>query len=68
VYEVPLLFESGAHRRVDTIIVVTANRAAQITAQTPWHGENGSRRIEPERWLKGVARMSCWTAPETKLW
>lgn len=30
VYEVPLLFESGAHQRVDTIIVVTADRETQI--------------------------------------
>lgn len=30
VYEVPLLFESGAHRRVDKIIVVTADRETQI--------------------------------------
>ena len=30
VYEVPLLFESGAHKRVDTIIVVTADRETQI--------------------------------------
>lgn len=31
VYEVPLLFESGAHKRVDKIIVVTADRETQIT-------------------------------------
>jgi len=30
VYEVPLLFESGADRRVDKIIVVTADRETQI--------------------------------------
>ena len=30
VYEVPLLFESGAHKRVDKIIVVTADRETQI--------------------------------------
>ncbi len=29
-YEVPLLFESGAHKRVDKIIVVTADRETQI--------------------------------------
>src|SRR5689334_10951163 len=29
VYEVPLLFESGAHTRVDKIIVVTADRETQ---------------------------------------
>jgi dephospho-CoA kinase len=30
VYEVPLLFESGAHKRVDKIIVVGADRDTQI--------------------------------------
>jgi dephospho-CoA kinase len=30
VYEVPLLFESGAHKRVDKVIVVTADRETQI--------------------------------------
>ena len=30
VYEVPLLFESGAYKRVDTIVVVTADRGTQI--------------------------------------
>lgn len=30
VYEVPLLFESGAHTRVDKIIVVTADRETQV--------------------------------------
>jgi dephospho-CoA kinase len=29
-YEVPLLFESGAHKRVDKVIVVTADRETQI--------------------------------------
>ncbi|HET8721942.1 MAG TPA: dephospho-CoA kinase [Nitrospira sp.] len=30
VYEVPLLFESGAYKRVDKIIVVTADRDTQV--------------------------------------
>lgn len=30
VYEVPLLFESGAHKRVDKVLVVTADRETQI--------------------------------------
>ena len=31
IYEAPLLIEAGAHRRMDHIIVVTADRATQIT-------------------------------------
>lgn len=31
IYEVPLLFEAGVHRRVDKIIVVAADRETQIT-------------------------------------
>jgi dephospho-CoA kinase len=30
IYEVPLLFEAGVHRRVDKIIVVTADRETQV--------------------------------------
>ncbi len=34
IYEVPLLFEAGVDRRVDTIVVVTADRETQIVRLT----------------------------------
>ena len=48
-YEVPLLFESGAHTRVDKIIVVTADRDTQV-ARLEWR--NGLTRTEALRRIK----------------
>jgi dephospho-CoA kinase len=49
VYEVPLLFESGAHQRVDTVIVVTADRETQIARLKH---RNGMTRTEALRRIK----------------
>jgi dephospho-CoA kinase len=49
VYEVPLLFESGAHTRVDKIIVVTADRQTQIARLKR---RNGMTRAEALRRIK----------------
>jgi len=49
VYEVPLLFESGAHQRVDTIVVVTADRETQIARLKH---RNGMTRTEALRRIK----------------
>jgi dephospho-CoA kinase len=46
IYEVPLLFEAGVHKRVDQIIVVTANRETQITRLKK---RNGLSRAEALR-------------------
>ena len=49
VYEVPLLFESGAHKRVDKIIVVTADRGTQIARLKRRNGlsrQEALRRID----------------------
>jgi dephospho-CoA kinase len=48
-YEVPLLFESGAHERVDKIIVVTADRKTQIARVKR---RNGFTRAEALRRIK----------------
>ena len=49
VYEVPLLFESGVHQRVDTIVVVTADRETQIARLKH---RNGMTRTEALRRIK----------------
>ena len=49
VYEVPLLFESGAHTRVDKILVVTADRETQIARL---RRRNGMTRTEALRRIK----------------
>ena len=46
VYDVPLLFEAGVDKRVDKIVVVTADRATQITRLTR---RNGFTRAEALR-------------------
>ena len=49
VYEVPLLFESGAYRRVDKIIVVTTDRKTQIARLKK---RNGLTRAEAIRRIR----------------
>ena len=49
IYEVPLLFEAGVDKRVDTTIVVTANRETQITRLKK---RNGLTRAEAIRRIR----------------
>jgi dephospho-CoA kinase len=49
IYEVPLLFEAGVHKRVDKIIVVTANRNTQIARLKK---RNGLSRAEALRRIR----------------
>ena len=49
VYEVPLLFESGAHKRVDKTIVVTADRDTQVARLKQ---RNGMSKTEALRRIK----------------
>jgi dephospho-CoA kinase len=49
IYDVPLLFEVGIDKRVDTIIVVTADRTTQIARL---RNRNGLTRIEALRRIK----------------
>lgn len=55
VYEVPLLFESGAHQRVDTIIVVTADRETQIARLKH---RDGMTRTEALRRIKNQMKLA----------
>ena len=55
VYEVPLLFESGAHKRVDKIVVVTADRETQIARLKR---RNGLTRTEALRRIKHQMPLS----------
>jgi dephospho-CoA kinase len=55
VYEVPLLFESGAHKRVDKIIVVTADRETQIARLKQ---RNGLTRRDALRRIKNQMPLS----------
>lgn len=55
VYEVPLLFESGAHQRVDTIIVVTADRETQIARLKH---RDGMTRTEALRRIKNQMALA----------
>jgi dephospho-CoA kinase len=61
VYEVPLLFESGAHRRVDKIVVVTADRETQIARLKRRNGltrAEALRRIKNQMPLAGKVRRA----------
>jgi dephospho-CoA kinase len=61
VYEVPLLFEAGADKRVDTILVVTAGRETQITRLKKRNGLSRAealRRITSQMPLNKKARLA----------
>lgn len=55
IYEVPLLFEAGVDKRVDQIIVVTANRETQISRLKK---RNGLSRMEAIRRIRNQMSLS----------
>lgn len=74
VYEVPLLFEAGVDKRVDTIIVVTADRDTQIARlrqRTGLSRPEALRRIRSQMPLAKKAKMAdivlLGTTPRAKL-
>jgi dephospho-CoA kinase len=74
VYEVPLLFEAGVNKRVDRIIVVTADRNTQIARlrqRTGLSRTEALRRIRSQMSLTKKATMADivlnGTTPRTKL-
>ena len=61
IYEVPLLFEAGVDKRVDTIIVVTADRNTQIARLTKRNGLSRAeaiRRIQAQMSLSKKVRLA----------
>ena len=74
VYEVPLLFEAGVDKRVDTIIVVTADRDTQIARlrqRTGLSRPEALRRIRSQMSLAKKAKMAdivlLGTTPRARL-
>jgi dephospho-CoA kinase len=59
VYDVPLLFEAGVDKRVDRIVVVTADRATQLTRLTK---RNGFTRAEALRRFRAQMPLAQKTA------
>ncbi len=55
VYEVPLLFEAGVDKRVDAIIVVTADRDTQIARL---RRRTGLSRPEALRWIRSQMSLA----------
>lgn len=55
IYDVPLLFEAGIDKRVDKIIVVTADRSTQITRLK---NRNGLTRAEALRRIRSQMPLS----------
>ena len=61
IYEVPLLFEVGANKRVDKVLVVTADRSTQIARLKKRNGftrTEALRRIENQMPLAQKARLA----------
>ena len=61
IYEVPLLFEVGADKRVDKVLVVTADRATQIARLKKRNGftrTEALRRIKHQMPLTQKARLA----------
>lgn len=74
VYEVPLLFEAGVDRRVDRIVVVTADRETQIVRLKTRNGftrAEALRRIRSQMPIKQKAAAAGYlldgTAPRPRL-
>lgn len=74
IYEVPLLFEAGVDKRVDTIIVVTADRDTQIIRVRQRTGLSRSealRRIRSQMSLARKVKMADFvllgTTPRARL-
>ena len=55
IYDVPLLFEAGVDKRVDKIVVVTADRETQIARLSK---RNGLSRSEALRWIRSQMPMN----------
>ena len=61
IYEVPLLFEAGVDKRVDKIIVVTADRETQVTRLKKRNGHTRAeaiRRIQAQMPLSKKVRLA----------
>jgi dephospho-CoA kinase len=74
IYEVPLLFEASVHKRVDMIVVVTADRDTQIARLRRRNGLSRSealRRIRSQMSLTKKAKMAdivlVGTTPRARL-
>jgi dephospho-CoA kinase len=74
IYDVPLLFEAGIDKRVDKIIVVTADRATQIVRLTKRNGftrAEALRRIHSQMPIKQKAAAADYliegTLPRPRL-
>ncbi|MBH0203552.1 MAG: dephospho-CoA kinase [Nitrospira sp.] len=68
-YDVPLLFEAGIDARVDTIIVVTADRETQIARLGKRNGLSRSealRRIRSQMPMKRKCRLADFLLDGTK--
>lgn len=73
-YEVPLLFEAGVDRRVDLVVVVTADRRTQIArlkARNGFSRAEALRRIRSQMPIKQKAAAADYvldgTTPRTRL-
>lgn len=69
IYDVPLLFEVGIDKRVDTIVVVTADRETQITRLSKRNGLSRSealRRIRSQLPMNKKCRLADFVLDGTK--
>ncbi len=68
IYDVPLLFEAGAHQRVDTTIVVTADRRTQLArlqARNGFSKAEALRRLRAQLPLAKKVRMADYVLDGT---
>lgn len=68
IYDVPLLFEAGIDKRVDKIIVVSADRSTQIARLRKRNGltrAEAVRRIRSQMPLSKKARLADYVLPGT---
>jgi dephospho-CoA kinase len=69
IYDAPVLIEAGAHTRMDTLLVITADQATQIArlkTRNGWSRAEALRRIRSQMPLREKVALAEWVIDGTR--